>query len=636
MTFFNRLAYKSGAPWKALLAFSPAFVLAWLMATHAVNTPVWDDWERVPLISKFHNGTLTFNDLYAPHIDHRIFFPRLIILALNVFTNGDMRWEIGVNFLLGLATAVGIWQLSRQTIFREKTNWWVVFIANLILFSPVKWDNWLWAIQIAFLLPMACLVWALFVCGTAWRWWVRLIVALLLAVVGTHSFGHGFVVWPAIFGLVLLTPHFSERKMHRWWFLTIWLVCGAVVMACYALLDFTNISHPAHAYGQNVGDAPPSVSYGNVVLEDPWTTFAFVITMVGNPLSRIGVTDPAVLAFNCGIVLLIAFSLLAAWCFIRRVGKEKSDLLTAAMPWLALGAASFVGLLAVTVGRVVFGLSKALSIRYISISEYLLIAVVFLLSLYWLTLGQKFWQQGIKKWMPGFSAMAAGLIMAGWFHGAVMMDLWSGARWHAKAALQFINHWDSDVFWRIDAEMNLIRHNANILNDLGQLDPPLATSLELEQYKPVQAARPPSQAAVTDFRKQEDGTFHVEGYARLRDRDADGVFLTCEIDGAPPRIFAMAEPVTTLTLPLNMQDFDHLGKMPPLDTQGYGWREDFKLESLGFKPGENEARVRFWSYDAKEERALRISGEWILTATGEWREVEPSVPRVKQFHTWEL
>ena len=79
-----------------LFAFSPAVLLLFFIKLYSVNVPVWDDWEMVPLIQKAEQGTLSFKDLYAPHISHRIFFPRLIILALMKISGGNLFLSVCV------------------------------------------------------------------------------------------------------------------------------------------------------------------------------------------------------------------------------------------------------------------------------------------------------------------------------------------------------------------------------------------------------------------------------------------------------------------------------------------------------------------------------------------------------------
>ncbi|MFZ4768056.1 MAG: hypothetical protein ACOYMN_24170, partial [Roseimicrobium sp.] len=290
-------------------------VLAWAISQYAVNTPVWDDWERGPLIEKFRSGTLTLRDLYAPHIDHRIFFPRLIILACNEMSGGDLRWETGVTFAVALAAAVGVWCLAKLTLFADRTAWGVVLVANLILFSPIQWDNWLWGVQIAFLMPMTFTVWSLVVCLMPWRWWVRLLVCMVLAVIGTHSFGHGFAVWPAVFGVALLSRGVAASGRQRALFLTCWGMMAVVVVGCYALLDFRNSSDLTHSYNQGPGKPPPSVVNRAQVLEHPGKAMQFMSILAGSPFARLHLVDPLEMGSLLGGILLAVFGAFAlhAW-----------------------------------------------------------------------------------------------------------------------------------------------------------------------------------------------------------------------------------------------------------------------------------------------------------------------------------
>jgi hypothetical protein len=46
-----------------------------------------DDWQFVPLLEKTNDGTLTFQDLWAPHDEHRLLLPRIIII-ISMFATG--------------------------------------------------------------------------------------------------------------------------------------------------------------------------------------------------------------------------------------------------------------------------------------------------------------------------------------------------------------------------------------------------------------------------------------------------------------------------------------------------------------------------------------------------------------------
>ncbi|MEZ5300465.1 MAG: hypothetical protein R3F11_07365 [Verrucomicrobiales bacterium] len=178
-------------------AFLPALILGILIKANAVNIPTWDDWERVPLIEKWESGELAFGDLYEPHIEHRIFFPRLIILGLNAASGGDLRAEMGFIFATTLLTGVAAYILLGRTLGAGSRLVAPAALAiNLMIFSPLQWQNFLWGIQIAFMLPVCCIAWALVALGARRLGiWVRFGICLALALIGTHSFGHGMLIW---------------------------------------------------------------------------------------------------------------------------------------------------------------------------------------------------------------------------------------------------------------------------------------------------------------------------------------------------------------------------------------------------------------------------------------------------------
>lgn len=600
-----------------LAAFSPALVMAWHVSQNAVNTPVWDDWERGPLIEKFREGSLTFRDLYAPHIDHRIFFPRLIILACNELSGGDMRWEIAAAYLMVVAAAWGVWRLARSTVFEGRTLWGVVFVTNLILFSPIPWDNWLWGVQIAFMMPMAFTVWALVVCRQRWRWWVRLLVAAVLAVIGTHSFGHGFAVWPAVFGVALLAREFTATRRQRVLFLVGWALIAGTVIGCYTLLDFHNSSHETHSYEQPPGAPPPSVVNRGQMVTYPMKALTFMAILAGNPFARMHLVDPLDLAplIGCAVMAAFVFFGVRGLLALRRE-PERWD---RALPWLALGGAALVGMAAVTVGRLnLAGYTRAASIRYVSISQYLSVAVLMLGVLWWQ--GRRTWSAAWLKpqWGTVLLAVFAGFMLPLWNYGIQMMQLCREARLQGRAALMFINHWDPQVPWRIDAKAEFPRQQANILNRYDLLDPPLVETLELAQFKPIQTPRPVSQALVSSFEKLPGGDFAISGHARIGTRPADLVLFTWEAPGHEPLIFAAAEPTVEMVQQAYPNDLELVGRMRPEKTEFCEWSQTLRLEDLGFATRSDlkEVQVRAWVFDVERRKAYRIDGEWRISRAG--------------------
>ena len=76
----------------------PALLLLADIRAFAVNIPFMDDWQFVPLLEKAKNGTLTFQELWAPHDEHRLLLPRIIIIVSMFATGGDYRVQSFITF----------------------------------------------------------------------------------------------------------------------------------------------------------------------------------------------------------------------------------------------------------------------------------------------------------------------------------------------------------------------------------------------------------------------------------------------------------------------------------------------------------------------------------------------------------
>jgi hypothetical protein len=603
---------------RVLVVFSPAIFLAWHISQNAVNSPVWDDWERAPLIEKFREGTLTFKDLYAPHIDHRIFFPRLIILALNELSGGDLRLEMAFSFFVALGAALGVWQLARMTVFRGRTIWGVLLVANLIIFSPISWDNWIWGIQLAFMMPMTCTIWALVVALMHWAWWKRLLLCGVLAIIGTHSFGHGFAVWPAIFGVALLQPAFTQTKAQRIAFIVCWAVLAVAVIGCYTLVDFRNASDETHSYHQKPGEAPPGMVHHSKVYEEPGLAAQFISVLAGNPFARMHLVDPILSADFVGRIILLMF---VAGCLLWLVGLWRCpDWSAKALPWLTLGSAALTGMLAIAAGRLnVMGILRASSIRYVSISLYLAIAVLMLGVLWW----QHRHVWGCKSlksyWGVSVLAVFAGFMIPAWNHGIQMMKLCKQGRLQSHASLMFIEHFDPFHFWRLDGSIDFPRRQAKILNDYGLINPPLVKSLDIAQFKPITKPRSDSQAQVTRLElTPEKDKLIVEGLGRIGGRPADLVLLTCETPGSPAMIFGLGETTAEMLQQDYPGDLELSGRIKPLRNHGFEWDTTVPLSRLwdSVDDSQQNATIKAWVFDAAKARAYRIRGEWQLHRDG--------------------
>lgn len=517
-----------------LLAFLPALATGLLVLAHAENVPAWDDFERVPLLQRFVDGQLGFDDLYAPHIDHRIVVPRLIILANAVLSGGNLVWENAVACLIVLGTALALAGLLRRTLPGAPVACFAALLGfNLLIFSPLQWENFLWAIQTAFVLPMACLAAALLVLETRLPVWARFGLALAAAVVGTHSFSHGLAIWVAVPAWVLLRVPFAEgSREDRRRFLFAWAAAAAVFLIPYFSVDYRAASsQQAHQYGVGVGDSTPLVAYAGESLASPLVVAHFYVSMVGSPLARLGSWAPAQAALVWGLVV---HGLLAAALAAIAMARDR-ELWRRSIPWWILAGVALMSCALAALGRAVATKGiYALAPRYVSVSQYVLVALVAL---------------GALLALRGARARAVVTVVAlvliapvagGWHAGIQGMRAWQTARLQARTSLLFIQDFSPRFIRRLDYQWETARAYAESLDRYAYLDPPLARSLRPDAFEVVSLEEDGVSGRIRAAHAVGDRLL-VRGEAALaHGRPAHGVLLTVG-DGSERRVVGIGE-----------------------------------------------------------------------------------------------
>jgi hypothetical protein len=97
-----------------VLGSLPAFFLFQEIRRNAVNVPFMDDWQFIPLLEKASTGQLTLGGLWAPHDEHRLLIPRIVIIASMFAFKGDHRMQCCISFVAVLAISLCfLWLLIR-------------------------------------------------------------------------------------------------------------------------------------------------------------------------------------------------------------------------------------------------------------------------------------------------------------------------------------------------------------------------------------------------------------------------------------------------------------------------------------------------------------------------------------------
>jgi hypothetical protein len=335
-----------------LLTLVPFAWLVLLVCKYAVPVPFQDQWELVPLLQKSYEGRVTLEDLWAQHNEHRILFPRLLMLLMARLTGWNIGWEIALNVALGAALfGVLTWQIRRTALELALPGLcWAVPAGSLMVFSISHYENWIcgWQLQV-WLHLLAAVSGIVLLAARPFRW-LKFACAGLLGVVATYSFGDGLVFWPV--GLVVLVAA-AARKKERRIGAALWILMSVLVYCSYAWHYQKPARHPSLAS----------------MFQKPFGYGFYVLQYLG---ALCGMGAPAVMG-AAGLALL-------GWS-LWKLRKWKPADRDASLPYVGLILYSFASALVTGVGRVGFGADQALSSRYGAMSiTFWISLVVFLLN----------------------------------------------------------------------------------------------------------------------------------------------------------------------------------------------------------------------------------------------------------------
>lgn len=327
----------------------PPLVLVAALIRYSVNVPFWDQWELVTLIEKLQNGTAGFSDFFAQHNEHRIFFPRIIMVALACITSWNTKFEVAANVVLAAGSMWFLWLMLRKTLTKGKLLLAVTFLVSLILFSPVQFENWMWGWQIQWYLNIFGLivaVWAL----TTWRSknvLVKLIVAGLCATLATYSLASGFLVW-----LICVPILWSSKDFRH--FLPHWIFIAAVVVGVHYIGYVDPPYHPSKL----------------LFLQEPVQFLVYFLVYIGRPLTWdffIGV--PVAVVYLTAVVISLTY-------YFQHFKNKLEPIL----PWLCLGLYSLLAAISTDMSRLGLGVEQSYASRYVTLSMLFLISFIVILA----------------------------------------------------------------------------------------------------------------------------------------------------------------------------------------------------------------------------------------------------------------
>lgn len=329
---------------RAAVLVGPAAAVFCLVFRYGVNVPSWDQWTLVDPMVRLDLGSIPWADIIGQHNEHRMVFPKLLMLSLALLT----RWNIVAELLAGaLLTGCSLLILLAlvRPILRETSQAgavWASFVIAATLFSLGQWENWLWGWQLQWFLGVTAAVSTVALATRSLasrRPWPWIAGAAAAAIVCQYSIASGVAVW--VSGTLILACHLSRRRI-----LFVW----TAIALCMTALYFVGYARPPHH--------PSPLA----ALDHPLAFLIFTGNYLSGPLGR----DTA-----WGLGAGVAFAGLAASTALRF--WRKPELI---MPWIALGAFAGATALLTAAGRVGMGTEQGFASRYATVGLLLTIALV--------------------------------------------------------------------------------------------------------------------------------------------------------------------------------------------------------------------------------------------------------------------
>lgn len=336
-----------------LLTLLPLAYLVMLLRIYHVDVPFWDEWEYMLILPKSYEGTLSVADLFALHNEHRLLFPRLIMLALARLTHWDMVYETGAAVVFA-GGAFGLIALQLRSTGRETGLNLLVLapVLSLVHFSLSQWQNWFMPCQFLMFFNLMAVIGTVVVLSRPKLAWWHVAGGIALGIVASYSFANGLSVW--LIGLLCLAAAMEGRR--RRVYAAVWCFVGAIVVAVYF-----------HGYR-----SPPYHPSPWLAVHEPLAFGLYMLQYLGAPVVNYDGMGAA-----AGGVVGLAILLVCSYILIPRVG------LGALAPYWGLALYAICGAATTGLGRLGFGIDQATSSRYITVGNLFWVcdAVLVLLAL---------------------------------------------------------------------------------------------------------------------------------------------------------------------------------------------------------------------------------------------------------------
>ena len=564
-----------------LLVIIPPLILGLLVWKYGLNILFWDEWDIFGADSVAYNlGTLTWGDMFAQHNESRNFFPRLLSAYFSRFTSWNPFYGMTTSILLACLTSFNIYHLSKITLNSTWAKRLILLaMANLLIFSPMQWENWLWGLQWITFVPIAVITSALAIIFSQNPLFIKFLGSLLLAIFATFSFANGMISWIVIFPALILVARKNKGSLTL--MTAGWLFSSALAFAVY----FHNYHRPANS--PNLFDA----------FAQPINVILYFLAFLGSPL---GVND----LVSSQIIGLCILFLVALICFYLIKINRSQKLLFQVFPWLCIVSYTLGSAILTTLGRLELGMEFSLSSRYVTFSTYAIVGLIYLLAILaedlkpHLDIQDSRYLKTLKRIITVSMVGFLLLYPANFTSGVSAMVVNHKNKLYAKACLSMMYFVKDEECLKqfLFPDPVFLADRIVELDRLGIIQPPLILSNTMQGMTSPSIFEAMKYGQFDGITKGENNTYIASGWSIIPQyrTAAHAVILAYQTPDNLDHPFALVQP--------QIERLDVAAELGDSKYKISGWSKTFSQDLIP----KDAVAVSAWAYDSRVGRAYKI------------------------------
>ena len=558
-----------------LIAIVPAIILGLLVWRYSVNIPFLDQWDTpAKLLIEQTQGKLSWQQWMEQHTESRPLFPKLLFITLANITNWNNRYEMLVTFLLACLVSCNIYYLSKITFNNHWQHLSCFLLANLLIFNPIQQENWMWGFQSITFASIVAITTSFTIIFSAIPWGIKLIASLILSLIATFSFANGILCWIII--LPALIFKLSQDGVSKTWIIFPWLSIFSLSITIYFY------DYHSHSGASKFSD----------ILIYPLLASRYFLSLLGSPIFPHDLLGSQII----GGIILISFAY-GVFCLWNQ--RQNYQLIEKVLPWLLIGIYALLSAALITAGRINFGIDSSLTQRYITFSTYLVIAYIYLLTIFLQPIKDQRWKRIMVSILLIFFLIT---YKDNFITGVKWITKVHYQRTYGKTCILTFNLIQDEqcIIERIYPDPNHWLARAQKINDLGLLQPEILENIDWQNYQSETEANNASKLAEFGEFKQlipsENGTYLASGWvsALPKKPSFDAVILASKTSHQPIQILAIAE--------LNVSDDDLLELLIQPQKVKLMWNKSLAPQQIPL----SENAITAWAFDSDDGKAYPL------------------------------